>query len=210
MVTKPSSKAGCRVNFNPIVKITDIAKIDSALAKRVSAAIASPPHARNPCVRAVPPRGAVAAPPQSPPNMTSSETTTPANVIVATGVRVLQLNLGRSDTATGEVRQLISKKRLDVLLLQEPYVQKRAKGYAFVGFGTAMWMAAVRSKHPWAAVAVCNPAFQMIFVSQLSTPHCVCAEVQAPGFSFYVVSHFFKTGTTSRSISDTSRWCSVL
>ncbi|KAK2578601.1 hypothetical protein KPH14_012220 [Odynerus spinipes] len=32
----------------------------------------------------------------------------------------------------------------------------------------------------------------MIFVSQLNTPHCVCAEVQAPGFSFYVVSHYFQ------------------
>ncbi|KAK2578849.1 hypothetical protein KPH14_012204 [Odynerus spinipes] len=124
--------------------------------------------------------------------MTSSETTTPANVIAATGVRVLQLNLGCSATATGEVRQLISEKRLDVLLLQEPYVQKRAKGYAFVGLGTGMRVAAVRSKHPWATVAVCNPAFQMIFVSQLSTPHCVCVEVQAPGFSFYVVSHYFQ------------------
>ncbi|KAK2578854.1 hypothetical protein KPH14_000799 [Odynerus spinipes] len=73
--------------------------------------------------------------------MTSSETTTPANVIAATGVRVLQLNLGRSATATREVRQLISEKRLDVLLLQEPYVQKRAKGYVFVGLGTGMRMA---------------------------------------------------------------------
>ncbi|KAK2574894.1 hypothetical protein KPH14_008346 [Odynerus spinipes] len=98
--------------------------------------------------------------------MTSSETTTPANVIAATGVSVLQLNLGRLATATGEVRQLISEKRLDTLLLQEPYVQKRAKGYAFVGLGTGIRVAAVRSKHRCVAVVVCNPAFQMIFVSQ--------------------------------------------
>ena len=37
-----------------------------------------------------------------------------------TGVRILQLNMQRSAVVTGEVRQLIAEKRLDVLLLQEP------------------------------------------------------------------------------------------
>jgi len=32
----------------------------------------------------------------------------------------------------------------------------------------------------------------MIFISQLSNTHCVCVEVQAPSFSFYVVSCYFQ------------------
>ena len=55
-----------------------------------------------------------------------------------------------------------------------------------------MKVAAVRLERPWAMVAISNPRLQMIFVSQLSTTHCVCAEVQAPGLSIYVVSCYFQ------------------
>ncbi|KMQ90177.1 reverse transcriptase [Lasius niger] len=105
---------------------------------------------------------------------------------------MLQLNMRRSAVVTGEVRQLIVEKRLDVLLLQEPHVKKQGLSHTFVGLGIGMRVAAVRSQRPWAAVAVCNPKFQIMFVSQLSTTHCVCAEVQAPGFSFYVASCYFQ------------------
>lgn len=109
-----------------------------------------------------------------------------------TDVRILQLNMRRSTVVTGEVRKLVDEKRLDVLLLQEPYVRKQGRSHTFYGLGTGMRVAAVRAQRPWAAVAVCNPAFQMTFVSQLSTTHCVCVEVLAPSFSFYVVSHYFQ------------------
>lgn len=109
-----------------------------------------------------------------------------------TGVRILQLNMRRSAVVTGEVRQLVVEKRLDVLLLQEPHVRKQGSSHTFVGLGVGMKVAAVRSQRPWAAVAISNPNFQMLFVSQLSTTHCVCVEVQAPGFSFYVASCYFQ------------------
>lgn len=112
--------------------------------------------------------------------------------IASTGIRMLQLNMRRSAVVTGEVRQLVAKKRLDVLLLQEPHVRKQGAGHTFVGLGVGMRVAAVRSQRPWAAVAVCNPQFQMVFVSQLSTTHCACVEVQAPGLSYYVVSCYFQ------------------
>jgi len=32
----------------------------------------------------------------------------------------------------------------------------------------------------------------LLFISQLSNTHCVCVEVQVPGFSFYVVSCYFQ------------------
>lgn len=110
----------------------------------------------------------------------------------STGLRVLQLNMRRSAAVSGEVRQLALEKRLDVLLLQEPYVRKQKSSHIFYGLGTGMRVAAVRSQRPWAAVAVCNPRLEMLFVSQLSTTHCVCVEVQAPELSFYVVSCYFQ------------------
>lgn len=108
------------------------------------------------------------------------------------GIRIVQLNARRSEVVTGEIRELICRKRLDILLLQEPYVKKTDAAHTYFGLGTAARVAAVRSERAWATVVLCNPAFQMLFVSQLSTAHCVCAEVQAPGFSFYVVSHYFQ------------------
>lgn len=107
-------------------------------------------------------------------------------------IRILQLNMRRSVAVTGEVRALVAEKRLDVLLLQEPHVRGQRTGHVFYGLGTSMKVAAVRTERPWAAVALCNPDYNLLFVSQLSTTHCVCAEVQAPSFSFYVVSHYFQ------------------
>lgn len=114
------------------------------------------------------------------------------NAIGTTGLRILQLNMRRSEVVTGEVRTLIQEKRLDILLLQEPYVQRPDERHTFFGLGTSVQVAAVRHEDPWAIVASCNPEFKIIFISQLSTAHCVCAEVLTPGFSFYVVSHYFQ------------------
>lgn len=115
-----------------------------------------------------------------------------AQVGRSTGVRILQLNMRRSTVVTGEVRQLIKEKRLDILLLQEPYSQKRDKGHVVCGLGLGNQVAASKTDRPWAAVVVCNPGITLLLVAQLSTSHCVCAEVQAPGFSFYVVSSYFQ------------------
>ena len=109
-------------------------------------------------------------------------------------IRILQLIMMRSKDVSGEVLELIGKKGLDVLLLQEPYIQKQAGSstYSVKGLGVAMRIAAVRSEYPWAAVAACNPSIHITFISQLSNAHCACAEIRAAGFSFYVVSHYFQ------------------
>lgn len=124
----------------------------------------------------------------------ASETVVSESIVSArsTGIRILQLNMRRSAVVSGEVRQLVAEKRLDVLLLQEPYVRKQDSSHTFYGLGRQIRVAAVRSQRPWAAVAISNPNLDMLFVSQLSTTHCVCAEVQAPGFSFYVASCYFQ------------------
>ena len=53
-------------------------------------------------------------------------------------------------------------------------------------------MLATRNMKPWTAVVITNPDIEVLYISQLSNPHCVCAEVIAPGFSFYIVSHYFQ------------------
>ena len=50
------------------------------------------------------------------------------------------------------------------------------------------WVATARSQYSLAAVAICNPDYEICFVSQLSNSHCSSVEVLAPGISFYVVS----------------------
>ena len=43
--------------------------------------------------------------------------------------------MGRSAAVTGEVRQLVAKKRFDILLLQESYVKKQGESHTFYGNG---------------------------------------------------------------------------
>ena len=97
----------------------------------------------------------------------------------------------RSAVVTGEVRQLVSEKQLDVLLWQEPYARKLGSSGTICGLGLGVKVASDRSQYPWAAVAICNPDYEMCFISQLNS-HCASVEVLAPGFSFYVVSCYFQ------------------
>ena len=60
------------------------------------------------------------------------------------GVRILQLNMQRSAVVTGEVRQLIAEKRLDVL--QEPYAGKLGSSGTICGLGLGVRVAKVRSQ----------------------------------------------------------------
>ncbi|KAK1117326.1 hypothetical protein K0M31_016700 [Melipona bicolor] len=105
----------------------------------------------------------------------------------------------RSAVITGEVRQLFAKRRVDLLLLQEPYAEKLGASGTVQVLGTRVGEAAVHSQYPWAAVALSNPNFEIIFVSQLSTPHCPCAEVLTPASPCTSLLAIFSTATRLRS-----------
>ncbi|XP_014472135.1 PREDICTED: uncharacterized protein LOC106743113 [Dinoponera quadriceps] len=109
------------------------------------------------------------------PLLEARSTSLPA-LLIFTGIRVLQLNMRRSAVATGE----------------DLHVRKQGSGYAFIGLGTEMRVAAVCAQLLWAAVVACNPEFQIMLISQINTTHCACAELRAPGFSFYVASCCFQ------------------
>ena len=105
----------------------------------------------------------------------------------------MQLNMQRSAVVTGEVRHLVAEKRLDILLLQEPFAGKLGARGTVLGLGAGgVGVAATRSQYTWAAVAVSNPNFDMLFLSQVNNMHCFCAEVLILGFSFYVASYYFQ------------------
>ena len=102
----------------------------------------------------------------------------------------MNLNMQRSAVVAGEARLLVAERRLDIQLLLEPYAGKLGSSGTVRRLGSGVGVAAIRSQYPWAAVAVSN--FEISFQFQLSTPHCSCAEVLTPGFTFYVASCYFQ------------------
>lgn len=97
--------------------------------------------------------------------VTSSSNSSTSLCHETTDIRELQLNMMCSAVVTSEVRQLVAEKRLDILLLQEPYVRKQNASHTFDGLGTGMRVATVRSQRPMAMVAVCNPHLEMLYVA---------------------------------------------
>lgn len=129
------------------------------------------------------------------PQITSVESgRTPNNASIGTtGVRILQLNMARSGVVSGEVSELVRSKKVDIMLLQEIHTieQKSPRTFVFPGMGRHR-MVAERKERPWAAVAICNPNFEALYISDISTTHCACVEVLSPGFSFFAVSCYFQ------------------
>ena len=109
-------------------------------------------------------------------------------------IRIMQQNMARSHKVAGEIRSLVEPMKLDVLLLQEPPSRIRDKVHTCEGLGLSTKYVASRDSKPWAAIAVTNPNLEVLKISQLCTPHCACAEIVAPSFSFYVVSQYFQFG----------------
>ena len=61
----------------------------------------------------------------------------------------MQLNMQRSAAVTGEVRQLVAEKRLDILLLLEPFAGKLGACGTVLGLGAGgVGVAATRSQYP--------------------------------------------------------------
>lgn len=108
-------------------------------------------------------------------------------------IKIMQLNMSYSKVELAEAKQLIGEKKVDVLLLQEPYVVEQPnRGWPITGLGRGVKTAAIRAKRPYAAIAIGNPDFSIIHLAQYSTQHTVCAEIRAPHFSFYVVSQYYQ------------------
>ncbi|CAD6215004.1 GSCOCG00012837001-RA-CDS, partial [Cotesia congregata] len=108
------------------------------------------------------------------------------------GLRVLQANLRNDRAGTLEASQLWEEKRIDVLLLQEPYAAYSNNSFKIPGFGCGIQVAAETRSRPYAAVCLTNPKYQLLGLSQLSTTHCVCAQIVGPDTTFFAVSAYFQ------------------
>ena len=97
---------------------------------------------------------------------------------------------------TDEIRQLQGDVGFDILMMQEPHSFR----HKMRGFGHGVRIAHAdehltgRSDNLGlkAGVAVFSRRVDLARVSQLCTRHCAVCEVQAPGFSFFIVYHFFQ------------------
>ena len=156
------------------------------------------------CSRRVPPKTAVDSPPGSRPDA-SVESLEGRNINLNKNnsstretrkLRILQLNMRGSSVITDEIRQLQGDVGFDILMMQEPHSFR----HKIPGFGHGVRIAHAdehltgRSDNLGlkAGVAVFSRRMDIARVSQLCTRHCAVCEVQAPGFSFFIVSHYFQ------------------
>ncbi|XP_044580730.1 uncharacterized protein LOC123262532 [Cotesia glomerata] len=108
------------------------------------------------------------------------------------GFRVLQANLRNDKAGTLEASQLWEEKRIDVLLLQEPYAAHSNNSFKIPGFGCGIQVSAETRSRPYAAICLTNPKYQLLVLSQLSTTHCLCAQIMGPDTSFFVASAYLQ------------------
>ncbi|XP_044588795.1 uncharacterized protein LOC123267976 [Cotesia glomerata] len=108
------------------------------------------------------------------------------------GFRVLQANLRNDRAGTLEASQLWEEKRIDVLLLQEPYAAHSNNSFKIPSFGCGIQVADKTRSRPYAAICLTNPKYQLLVLSQLSTTHYVYAQIIGPDTSFFVVSAYFQ------------------
>lgn len=76
-------------------------------------------------------------------------------------LRVLQINAARSATVMAELREVVSRERLDILFLQEPYNHM----HAVRGLGLRA-MVCGHHTDPWAVIVICNPLLTVTKMSQ--------------------------------------------
>lgn len=107
-------------------------------------------------------------------------------------LKIFQNNMQGAKHVTDEITKEIGKQGVSLLLAQEIYNAQQNGSYTFVGLGTGRIVAADRKGKPKVAAVSFNSGIKLNLLSQFSNPHCVCAEVLAQGFSFYVVSQYFQ------------------
>lgn len=100
-------------------------------------------------------------------------------------MRVAQVNLDRSATATDELRVWLSDHGADIVLIQEPYVVRER----ICGLGDLRVLCGGGSGPPMAAVGVWNRALRVTLLSHLSSRHIVVVAVERDGSApVYLVS----------------------
>lgn len=110
-------------------------------------------------------------------------------------LRILQLNCGRGQAVSAELRDLMVERGYGLLALQEPYTGKKFRSnppqYWLPLLGTALNNMAAHTVgvQPWTAIVGSQVDSTVVFLAQLSDPMCTVVEVTPPDFpGFYVAS----------------------
>lgn len=92
-------------------------------------------------------------------------------------IRIAQINMDRARGVTAEVREIANRMKVDVLLLQEPYVWSQR----VIGFGIKSRVIVHEGEgRPWAAVVVMNESIGAMRIQDLCNTHCTCVELLLP------------------------------
>lgn len=113
------------------------------------------------------------------------------------GLRLAQLNMRRARHVTDELRTEAVKSGIDVILMQEPYTFRGN----IPGFGLSCCLSSVSAgegEGTWAGIAILNPKLKATQLAELSSGHCVCAEIQSELGPFYIVSIYFQHSEPTR------------
>ncbi|KAJ8674715.1 hypothetical protein QAD02_010501 [Eretmocerus hayati] len=94
-------------------------------------------------------------------------------------IRVMQLNCRRCQHVMGELHPLVAKRRVDLLILQEPHAKSpegESPGSWTIRMG-GLVIAIDSSERPWAAVSSCNRNLSLLEITKLSSSNCCVVEV---------------------------------
>lgn len=113
-----------------------------------------------------------------------------------TPLRIGQINAHHSRVVMDELKQEISRKGIDIIAIQEPYVWNST----VPGLGlttrivtdrkTFTRIPTVNKIHT--ATAIINPEYTALKLEHLSNTHCVCVEITGRGYVGYIINVYFQ------------------
>ena len=114
-----------------------------------------------------------------------------SNVQQSASLMIAQLNMRRAHDVTAEIRTHLLERKIDILLLQEPYTVR----CAIPGFGMCNLLATAQCEEgirPMAGIALFNPNLTALKLNEFCTSHCVCIELKSNVGRFFLVSMYFQ------------------
>jgi len=110
-------------------------------------------------------------------------------------IKVGQINLARSKTATEELGTYAKQHNIDILIIQEPY----AKSNRIVDLGIKARMVCTQKCAPWAAVAVLNERYTVTQLGQNTTALQASARITTKDWDIIVTSIYGKVTKDSKN-----------
>ena len=114
----------------------------------------------------------------------------PAPIQAVPSLRVLQINLNKSQAATAELGRLGLEGRFDVALIQEPYFRPNSK--TLPGLSEQGFRACFAGNPPLSAILVTNPGLSLFSHQSLSDDSITVATISSTTDTFVFVSAYHK------------------